>query len=119
MPQLLTRIAAVQKGRLQNGVAGKSTVNPRHVDFAPGLSLQIPVAADVVSVGVGVVDGGEVPAVGVQNLPDFTPRVLIIAAVDQADLLPVQPHQPDLRRTLDVIALLRNLNQFVHNQRPP
>ena len=46
-------------------------MDPWRVDHAPGLALQIPVAADVVSVGVGVVDGGEPPAVGVQKLTDF------------------------------------------------
>ena len=110
MPQLLTWVATVQKGRLQNGIAGKGTVDSRCKDFAPGLALQIPVAADVVSVGVGVVDGGEPPAVGVQKLTDFAASVLIIAAVDQANILAVQPHQPDLRRTLDVIASFRNLD---------
>lgn len=71
MPQLLTRIAAVQKRGFQNRVTGKGTVDPGRVDFAPGLSLQISVAADVVSVGVGVINDNEPPAVGVKKLPDF------------------------------------------------
>ena len=110
MPQLLTRIPAVQKGRLQDRVSGKGAVDSRRVDFTPGLALQIPVAADVVSVGVGVVDGGEPPAVGVQKLTDFAARVFIVTAVDQADVLHIQSHQSDLRRTLDVIASFRNLD---------
>ena len=35
------------------------------------LSLQISVAANMVGVGVGVVDGGQLPAVGVQVLADL------------------------------------------------
>ena len=85
-------------------MAGKSAVNPRRIDFSPGLPLQIPVSADVSSVGVGVIDGGKPPAVGVQNLPDFAASVLIVAAVNQANALPSQPYQPDLCRTLDVMA---------------
>jgi len=68
VPQLLARIATVQKGRLQDRVTGKGAVDPRRIDFTPGLALQILIAADVVSIGVGVVDSGEPPAVGIQNL---------------------------------------------------
>ena len=100
-------------------MAGKSAVNPRSVYFAPSLTLQILVAADVVGIGMGVIDRGEPPAVGFQDLSDFTPRVLVVAAVDQANVLLVQLHQPDLGWTLDVIAPLCNLDQFIHDDNPP
>ena len=106
VPQLLTWVAAIQKGRLQDGVMGKGAVNPWSVNHAPGLALQILIAADVVSVGVGVVDGGKPPAVGFQKLPHLTPCVLIVAAVNQANVLLVQLHQPNFCWTLDVVTLL-------------
>ncbi len=97
-------------------LAGKGAVDSRRVDFAPGLAPQILVAADVASAGVGVVDGCEPPAVDVQKLRDFAASVLIVAAADQANVLPVQPRQPNLRRTLDAIVPHRNLDPFVHNR---
>ena len=118
MPQVLGRVASVEEGRLQDRVPGEGTVDARGVDPAPGLPLQIAVAADVVRVGGGVVNGLERPAVSVQNLPDLPPCVLVAAAVDEADLLPLQPHQADVGGTFDVVGLLRELYQFVHSVSP-
>jgi len=36
---------------------------------------------------VGVVNGNEPPAVGVQKLPDFSSGIFVVAAVDQANVL--------------------------------
>ena len=87
-------------------MAGKGALDPRGVDTASRLSLQISVAANMVGVGVGVVDGGQLPAVGVQMLADLAARVLIAAAVDETDLRALQPHQSDLRRALDIAAFI-------------
>ena len=57
MAQILTGKSAIQKGRLQNRMPRKGTVNPWHIDLAAGLPLQIPVAADMIRVGMRVIDG--------------------------------------------------------------
>ena len=87
-------------------MTGKDAVNSRSVDFAPGLSLQILIAANMVSIGVGVVDGREPPAAGVEKLPDFSSGILVVATVNQANILLVQLHQPNFGRTLDVISFV-------------
>ena len=55
---------------------------PRRINLTSRLSLQIPVAADVVGVGMGVKYSGECPAVSVQNLSDFSSCVFVVAAGD-------------------------------------
>lgn len=72
------------------------------------------VPADMVCIAVGVVDSCQTPSVGVQDLPDFPPRVLVATSVNEADVVACQPHQPDLRWALDIIASLRDLHQLVH-----
>ena len=118
MPQVLGRISAVEKRRLQHRVPGKRAVDSRRVDPTARLSLQIPVPADVVGVGVGVVDRRQLPAVGVQHLPYPPPRVLVVAAVDQADVFLIQPEEADVGGALDVIRPLGKLYQFVHSGIP-
>ena len=118
VPQVLGRISAVEKRRLQHRVPGKGAVDSRRVDPAARLSLQIPVPADVVGVGVGVVDRRQLPAVGVQHLPYPPPRVLVVAAVDQADVFLIQPEEADVGGALDVIRPLGKLYQFVHSGIP-
>ena len=84
------------------------------VDLAAGLVLQVLVAADVVGVGVRVVDGGQMPAVGVEDLAHLAPGLLVVAAVDEADVGVVQAHEADLGRALDVVAVSGHLGQFIH-----
>ena len=79
MAQVLGGTAAVEESGLQHRVPGEAALDPRGVDLTAGLPLQVLVAADVVGVGVGVVDGGEVPAVGVQQLAHLAPGVLVAA----------------------------------------
>src|SRR5699024_11119618 len=81
MPQVLWRIAAIEKRRLENGGSRKGTLNPGGIDLAAGLLLQIRISADVVGVGVGVVDGSQAPAMSVENLAHLAPGILIVAAV--------------------------------------
>ena len=81
---------------------------------AAGLLLQILVSPDMVGVGVGVVYGLQLPAVGVQDLPGLFPGVLVAAAVYQHGAVRPGAHQPYLGRALNVIGALRYLYQFVH-----
>ena len=57
MPQLSGWTAAVQQRRLQDRMAGEGALRAGGVDAAARLALEVPVPADVVGVGVGVVDG--------------------------------------------------------------
>ncbi len=66
--QLTAGTAAVQKGRFQYGMSGKITFDARSIDAAPGLRLQVPVATDMVGVGVGVIDGGQLPPLDADHL---------------------------------------------------
>ena len=102
-------ITAVQESRLQLGMVRKIALDPRRINPASGLPLQIFVAADVVGIGVRVVDGSELPAVRVKNLADLAAGVLVVPTVDEADVLPVQADEADLRGALDVIAAVCDL----------
>jgi hypothetical protein len=95
-------------------MAGKGAVDSGSIYAAPGLSLKISVAANMVRIRVGVVYGCKIPTVGVEMLTYFSSRVFIIPAVYQANVLPVQLDKPDLSGALDIIAVLSNLNQFKH-----
>ena len=117
--QLRRREAAVEKGRLQQRVAGDVTLDTGGVDGAARLLLQILVAAHVVGVGVGVVDGGETPAVLIQMLAHLAARVLVTAAVDKADVRLVQADKADLSGAFDVIAALADLYQLIHGRGLP
>ena len=114
VPQLFAGITAVQKRRFQQRVPGKGALDARRKDAAARLALQVVVAADVVRVGVRVVDRRQVPAALVQQLADAAPRVLVVAAVDEADVLLAQPHQADLGGALDVVGLVGDLDHLVH-----
>lgn len=108
-------VPTVQKGRLQNWVAGEITLYTRSKDAAAGLPLQVRISADMVGVGVGIVDNRQAPAVGIQDLLDFPSRILVIATVDETDIIALQAHQTDLGRALYVVIAVRDLHQFVHN----
>src|SRR5699024_1191147 len=89
-------------------------LNPGGIDLAAGLFLQISVAADVVGIGVGMVDGSQVPAVGVENLAHLAPGILIVAAVYEANLAVPQLHQADFGGTFNIIAPAGHMLQFKH-----
>ena len=93
---------------------GNVALDALRVNFTLGLALQIAVAADVVGIGMGVVDGGQMPAVGVQQLPHLAACVLVVAAVNQADVCIVQLHKTHLGGALDIVAIADNVIQFVH-----
>ena len=93
---------------------GEITVNARSKDPAVCLVLQIPVPADMVCIGMRVVNCFQLPAVCIQNLPDFTPGILIISAVNQADIGIIQPDKPDFCRAFNIKAVLREAYQLIH-----
>ena len=115
--QVLAGVPAVQEGGLQNRVQGKGLLDAGGKDAASGLLLQILVAPDVVRVGVGVVDGGQPPPVGVQKLPDLPARVLVVSAVNETDVRAPQPHKADFGGALNVKAVFCDGDQFVHSIR--
>ena len=116
MAQLLGRAAAVQHGRLQHRVAGNGALRAGGIEPAPRLALEIPVPADMVGVGVGIVDGGQVPAVFLHKLPGLAAGILVAAAVDEAHVRVVQPHKTNLGGTLHIIAAAGYLNKLVHHK---
>ena len=85
MPERLRRETAEEEGGLKHRRAGESRLDARRKDAAAGLLLQVLAAAGVVGVGVGYEYGEELPAVFVEYLPDLAARVLVVAAVHQAD----------------------------------
>ena len=87
----------------------KVAVDTGRIDFAPGLLLQILIAADMVGVGMGVVDGGETPIVSIQNLAHLAACILVISGINQANIGAIQPHKSNFRRALNIIAVLCNL----------
>ena len=97
---------------------GEITLDSRCESLTAGLLLKVRISADMVGIGVGIVDGRQMPAVGIQNLPDLPSRVLVAAAVDEADIISLQPHQADLGRAPDITALLCDPHQFVHTCSP-
>lgn len=68
----------------------------------------------MVGIGVGIIDGSKPSSVGIKKLANLSPGILVIAAVNLADVLPTQLYKSDFCRTLDVIALFGNLYQFKH-----
>ena len=77
-------------------------------------ALEILVAANVIRVGVGVVNRSKPSSMCVKDLPDLSSGVLVITAVDQAYVPVVQSDEPDLCRALNVIVPFGNLYQFIH-----
>jgi hypothetical protein len=118
VPQRLRREAAVEKARLQDRMPGEAALDAGRIDFAAGLFLQIRISADVVGVGVRIVDRSQMPAVRVQKLARPAARVLVAAAVDQADVRFVQPDKADLGGTLNIIAVFSHLRQLKHRVLP-
>ena len=110
--------ATVQVGGLQDRVTGEGAVHAGGVDGAAGLALKVLIAADVVGVGMGVIDGTQFPAVAVQHLTHPSSGVLVVAAVNQAHFSLTQLHQTDLGRALDVVAVWGHWDQFIHKTTP-
>jgi hypothetical protein len=105
MAQIGTGVPAVEKGRLQNGISNKSGLNPRGIDGAAGLLLEIAIPSGVVGVGVGIDNGPQCPPIGVENFLDLLPRLLVIAAVDEIDLRITEAVESHLGRTVDIVAV--------------
>ena len=68
--------------------------------------MQKAVAADMVGIGVRVIYRGQMPAVFVKQTAYLSARLLVVAAVDKADVGVAESDKTYLSRTLDIIALL-------------
>ena len=114
--QRLHRIAAVEQRRFEDRVLSKCGLDAWRVEGAVGLFGEISVAADVVGVGVGVVNSVKRPALAVEMLAHFAASFLVVAAVDEHDMAVAGLNDADLCRTLDVIGVRRDLDEFVHGE---
>ena len=86
MAQRPRRKTAVQESRFQDGAFGEMPLDSLGKDFTAGFLLDKMVSADVVRVGVGVDDARKLPSALFQDPQELASRVLVISAVDQADL---------------------------------
>jgi len=88
---------------------GEVPLNARRKNIAARLRLQILVAADVIRIGMRVIDCAQPPAVCIENLADLAPCLLVVSAVDEANIVAIELDQPDLCGALDVVAAFRDL----------
>ena len=95
---------------------GECSLNARRIEGAAGLLGEISVAADVVGVGVGVVNSVKRPALAVEMLAHLASSFLVVAAVDEHDMAVAGLNDADLCRTLDVIGVRRDRDEFVHGE---
>ena len=116
--QPLQRTASIQKGWFQNGMPGKSSLDPLREDLASVLLLQIMIASDMIRMGMGIQNPLQMPALLVQDLSDPAAGILVAAAVDQIHFCFCFLINSDFRGTLDVITLFPRLDQFVHMNLP-
>ncbi|MPM99293.1 hypothetical protein SDC9_146484 [bioreactor metagenome] len=114
MPQALRWKPAIEKRRFQDRVLRKSPLNSRRKYVAPGLRLQVVIAADMIRIGMRIIDCLEPPVVGIQYLAHFSSRFLVVSTVDEANVVSANLDEPDLCRTLDIVTVLADLLQFVH-----
>ena len=85
---------------------GKSTLNTGSIYLTSRLTLQVFVSADMIGIGVCIVDRRQFPIVLIQNSAYLASCVFIVSAVDQTHLVVVQFDKTDLRGTLYVIAMV-------------
>ena len=81
----------------------KIPLNPRREDIASSLRLKIFIAPDMICIGVCVVDCLKPPAVRVQNLAYLPPRLLVVSAVDEANIVSAKLDEPNLCWALDIV----------------
>ena len=81
---------------------------------AARLGLEILVSADMIRVGMGIINGIQNPAVPIQNLLNLLSRIPVIAAVDEISPAVLGNRKPHLCGTLDIIGMVRYLNQLIH-----
>ena len=113
VPQLLWRIAAVQKARLQHRRARELRLDAGGKDLAAGLPLQILAAAYVVGVRVRHQYAAQRPAVLVEHLAHPAPGVLVPAGVYEVHPVPgvVDAY---LGGTVYVVGLIADFDKLVH-----
>ena len=104
-PQLLKRIAAIQERGLQDGMPGKIPLYPARKYRATGLLLNILISTDMVGIAMRIDDALDAPSVLPDNLQNLLRGLLVVAAVDEIDLVVRLPIYANLRRAVDVVAL--------------
>ena len=97
----------------------KITVNTWSKYPAVCLVLQISVPSDMVGIGMRIINCFQLPVVCIQNLPNFTPGIFIISAVNQADIGMIKPEKPDFCRAFNIAAILREAYQLIHLKSAP
>lgn len=84
---------------------GESPFYPACEYRAARLFLDILVSADMVGIAMGVDDALDAPSVLPGNLQNLLRGLLVVAAVDEIDLVVRLPIYANLRRAVDVVAL--------------
>ena len=85
---------------------GEITLHTRRIDFTAGLLLQISVSADMVRVGMRIVDSCQFPSLFIQDFSHPPSGILIASAVDETDFLFTYFYNSNLGRTLHIVAVL-------------
>ena len=75
--------------------------------------MQVLAAAEVGGVGVRHQDGEQLPAVLVEDLAHLAARVLVVAAVHQADPA-LDLEKADFRGAVYIITALTGADEFIH-----
>ena len=96
-------------------MSGQGTLYARGVNMASGLFLQVLISPNVIGVGMCIENHLQLPPVLLQELPNFSPGIFVISAVNQADLIVLQKGEANFNRCVDIVAPRPNLNQFIHN----
>ena len=80
----------------------------------PVCCCRVPVAADMVCVGVGIDDSFQIPALLIQDFPDFAPRVFVVSAVDQVNIGFLHPIDTDFGGAFDIKRIFADLMKLKH-----
>ena len=99
-------------------MCGNRPLNAAGKHFAAILLLQVCAAAHMVGVGMSHQNTAASPALLIQYLAATPAGILITAAVDEVDLCTACAVNADFSGTLDVIAPLPRLYQFIHRTAP-
>ncbi len=112
--QCLERIPTIKKGRLQRGPFRKGAFHARRIDPAAGAVLKKSAATDVIRVGMGNVNGRQLPVIPVQHLVNFSSGFLVAAGIDQHDPCIIQLIQSHSGRRLNGPGPSFYMREFIH-----
>ncbi len=114
VPQCLERIPTIKKGRLQHRPFRKGAFDAWRIDPAAGAVLKKSAATDVIRVGMGNVNGLQLPVIPVQHLAYFSSRFLVAAGIDQHDPCIIQLIQTHSGRRLNGPGPSFYMLEFIH-----